>query len=147
MYLKLTILRPHVLSFLIVLLLLVSKCATNEDSSSSSDDYDDESDGPSSSPSLDDDSTRSSITSSTESTEPPSTLPFTKEGESLSKLQKFMLEGVEAMIKQTLPTLIRSGLETNVSTACANSLLALVSGLRDSQIWAFRSKLLSPLVS
>ena len=65
---------------------------------------------------------------------------FAKEGESLSKLQKFMLEGVETMIKQTLPTVVQSGLETNVSSECANSLLSLVSALRDSQIWAFRSK-------
>lgn len=71
---------------------------------------------------------------------------FAKEGESLSKLQKFMLEGVETMIKQTLPTVVQSGLETNVSSECANSLLSLVSALRDSQIWAFRSKSLIRMI-
>ena len=65
---------------------------------------------------------------------------FAKEGESLSKLQKFMLQAVEGIIKQTLPTVVQSSLETNVSSECANSLLSLVSALRDSQLWAFRSK-------
>ena len=153
MYLQVKIFKliPLTLTLLIAFT-LISKCATNDDGdddpgSSEPGDYDDQDESPivttmtntSSSLPVDSSSKFKSIIS-TESAAEPSTISFEKEGQSLSKLQKFMLEGVENMIKQTLPTLVRSGLETNVSTACANSLLALVSGLRDSQIWAFRSK-------
>lgn len=139
---------------LLIVFALVSKCATNDeepsdDSGGSGGDYDEQEepavDVSPSVPNVTSNSSNRSSSSpssgtSASTTESPSTVSFEKEGESLSKLQKFMLEGVENMIKQTLPTLVRSGLETNVSTACANSLLALVTALRDSQIWAFRSK-------
>jgi len=63
--------------------------------------------------------------------------PFEVEGESLSKLQKFMLSNVETVLKDAMPLILRSGLETNVSAACASSLLTMVSALRESKIWAF----------
>lgn len=68
--------------------------------------------------------------------------PFEVEGESLSKLQKFMLGNVETILKDAMPLILRSGLETNVSASCASSLLNMVSALRESRIWAFTSKLL-----
>lgn len=63
--------------------------------------------------------------------------PFEVEGESLSKLQKFMLSNVETVLKDAMPLFLRSGLETNVSASCAGSLLNMVSALRESKIWAF----------
>jgi hypothetical protein len=67
--------------------------------------------------------------------------PFEVEGESLSKLQKFMLGNVETVLKDAMPLILRSGLETNVSGVCASSLLTMVSALRESRIWAYTSKL------
>ena len=64
--------------------------------------------------------------------------PFAVEGESLKKLENFMLNSVESMLKDMMATIIQTGLQTNVSSLCANSFLNLVSALRDSQIWAFR---------
>ena len=66
--------------------------------------------------------------------------PYELEGESLSKLQKFLLSSVESLLKEALPVVLRSGQETNVTGACASSFLTLLSGLRDNKIWAYRSK-------
>lgn len=67
-------------------------------------------------------------------------LPFAVEGESLRRLQQFILTGVENAIKNSLPMIIRSASETNVSSQCSASFLTLISALRESKLWAFKSK-------
>ena len=67
-------------------------------------------------------------------------LPFAAEGESLSKIQSFLLSSVENVLKQALPTIVRSGLETNVSSSCSASFVSIMNALRESQLWAYRSK-------
>lgn len=69
-----------------------------------------------------------------------STLPFAVEGESLRRLQQFILSGVENAIKGSLPMIVRSASETNVSSQCSASFLTLISALRESKLWAFKSK-------
>lgn len=67
-------------------------------------------------------------------------MPYEVEGESLSKLQKFLLSSVESLLKEALPVVLRSGQETNVSSECAASFFTLMNALRDSKIWAYRSE-------
>lgn len=67
---------------------------------------------------------------------------FEVEGEALSRLQQFVLSGVESAIKSSLPMIIRSASETNVSSQCSASFLTLISALRDSKLWAFKSECL-----
>jgi hypothetical protein len=76
-----------------------------------------------------------------------STLPFAVEGESLRRLQQFILSGVENAIKGSLPMIVRSASETNVSSQCSASFLTLISALRESKLWAFKSKSASPCLS
>ncbi|KAI1303723.1 Nose resistant to fluoxetine protein 6 [Halotydeus destructor] len=65
-------------------------------------------------------------------------LPYYKEGQSLNKLQKFLLTNVESMIKATMPVILQSGQETNISSSCIQSFFALLSALRENKIWAYR---------
>ena len=68
------------------------------------------------------------------------TAPYAVEGESLRRLQQFVLNSVETVIKSSLPMIVRSASETNVSTQCSASFLNLISALRESKLWAFKSK-------
>jgi len=56
----------------------------------------------------------------------------------LVKLQTTLHTGVEQIMKQVFPVILRSGLETNISAPCASSFLKLVQGLKQTKQWAFR---------
>lgn len=63
-----------------------------------------------------------------------------KERKSLLKLQTFVLGLVEQGLKSSLPELLKVGYETNVSTTCTNSFLAVTRGLQATKQWAYKSK-------
>ncbi|RWS27315.1 nose resistant to fluoxetine protein 6-like protein [Leptotrombidium deliense] len=63
---------------------------------------------------------------------------YSPEADSLAKMEKFILSGVEKLLKTSMPLITRSGLETNVSAECAKSFIILLRDLRENKQWAFR---------
>lgn len=68
--------------------------------------------------------------------------PLERAGEALRKLQNFIDKTIERVIKDMLPTVVRSGQETDTSPKCMNAMMSMIGGIRTSQVWAFQSELL-----
>ncbi|XP_074593824.1 nose resistant to fluoxetine protein 6-like isoform X2 [Brevipalpus obovatus] len=60
------------------------------------------------------------------------------EGEALGTLLAFLKDTVGNMLKTTMPTIVQGGMESNVSSECANSFLLLMQGLQEGKDWAFK---------
>lgn len=69
------------------------------------------------------------------------------EGEALGTLLAFLKDTVGSMLKTSMPTIVRGGMESNVSSECANSFLLLMQGLQEGKDWAFKSEFISHFYS
>lgn len=67
--------------------------------------------------------------------------PLERAGEVLRKMQRFLDSTIERAIKEMLPTVVRSGQETDTSPKCMNAVMSIVGGIRSSQVWTFQSEL------
>ena len=63
-----------------------------------------------------------------------------RERESLLKLQAFLQNTVEQALKGALPELVKTSYETNLSSTCTNSFLAVTRALQGTKQWAYKSE-------